>query len=207
MSHLPVLYVAVFAALLYLAWFVGYFVNPYVASHGIASELAVHGQPYASLFLVTDVINLFLISFLSLMMIRADKSFHVRIAALFYFIFGVATMLSTRFCLLCAPSVEKCIMSGDVLHRTILHYSLGIIAGFALFVAAFTVSRLLDSTNRILFRRVLLLTLVFGLLSILLSLTPLNNVSTALFQRVYLLILAIYIFIVPYIVFKQRTID
>lgn len=201
------LYVAVFAALLYLAWIIGYFINPYVATHGIASELTVQGQPHANIFLITDIINLLLLSFLSVMMLRANKSFYVKIVALFYLLFGVATMLSTRFCLLCAPSVQQCVLSGDVLHRTILHYSLGIIAGFALFIAAFTVARLLDVETRKLFRRALLITLTFGILSILLSLTPLNSVFTAAFQRVYLLMLAVYIFVVPFIVFKHKSID
>lgn len=204
-SRAWLLLAAFLATILYLAWFIGYFINPQVATHGIASELAVHGQPYAKIYLIVDVINLGIILLLSLMIIRINNSHITRRAAFLYALFGLATMLSTRYSLLCAPSVEQCVMGGDILHRTVIHYSLGMVAGVALFLSALSVSKLLDAKSRNGFRYVLFVTLTIGVLSIVLSLTPLNNVLVAIFQRVYLLALAIYVFAVPLIVSKQST--
>lgn len=189
--------------LLYLAWIVGYVINPQVAAHGIASELAVRGQPHSRVFLISDIINFGVILIISLMMVRMNNSLITRRVAFFYTLFGLATLLSTYFSLLCAPSVQQCVMNGETLQRTAVHYSLGIIAGVALFFAALNASKLLDENIRIVFKKTLIIAAALGVTSIVFSLMPLNSVVIALFQRIYLLMLAMYIFVIPFII-SQR---
>lgn len=206
-AYLTLYILASIAALLYLAWFIGYIVNPQVATRGIASELAVKGQPYAELFLITDTINLVIIGLISVTMIRLKKSAITKRIALFYMLFGVATLLSTRFSLLCAPSVGQCVAEGDVLLRMVTHYSLGVTAGLALFVSAYETSKLLDTGIRRKFKLILFTALCLGVMSVVFSFISLDPVFLSLFQRIYLLTLAAYIVAIPYMVSKHAAID
>jgi len=52
----PVVWLGVFAAILYSSWPLGFILNPHVARNALASQLEAPGQPYSWLFIALDIL-------------------------------------------------------------------------------------------------------------------------------------------------------
>lgn len=194
MNKTKLIYILSFiAAIFYTAWAFGYVLNPSVASGGTVSELSATSQPYRYFFLTTDLLMLItIIATAFLTFLTVNKTWQ-KVTILFYVLFGVLTVVTTFVPLSCAQSVESCTAST----QSVSH----------MFAGTFAFVSLLMSLLIVLFyskinRPIYALLIVFSWVSVAVINTLfvlLGNTGTviALSQRLFLLLTAIFIVLVP----------
>lgn len=102
----------ILAAVLYSSWPIGYIVNPKVASHGLASELAGAHQPFAWIFVYGDVAVGLLMLIVAVQLWRQCMPFRqqktLRLIILNVGGFGLATIIDALLPLSCSMSTQVC---------------------------------------------------------------------------------------------------
>jgi hypothetical membrane protein len=126
------------AGIIYNSWPLGYWLNPYVARHDLASELEALHQPYNWLFISGDVLSSVLIMYLVILLWKKHqptKSKRLTTLALVnLLLFAVGTIADTLVPLHCDPSVQHCAAG---LHNPLLiaHGFFSIAASTCLFIS------------------------------------------------------------------------
>ncbi|MGN6122596.1 MAG: DUF998 domain-containing protein [Sphingomonas oligoaromativorans] len=128
------LYLSALAGLVYNSWIVGYWLDPAVARHGLASELEAVHRPYNWLFVACDIMCSCLVVGLAGWLWRWRSNWLQRLILLSYASFGLFTVADALLPMHCDPSIQRC---PDVLHQPLLiaHGVCSIIASVGLFVA------------------------------------------------------------------------
>ncbi len=187
------------AAIIYSSWLVGYFFNMQVAMHGTASELAVKGQPLNWLFRGGDFIAGFLVVLVAILLFRKKKS-KQGLAIGMYLLFGVFTLLATKFSLVCSPIIQQCSEQLAV-SRAFLHTTFGLLAGISLFTSVILVAQNRGKSG-LLITYMSIAWVFLGLLSVLLgSLVDISTLQATL-QRFYLIGTSLFMYLLPRLVTK-----
>jgi hypothetical protein len=130
---------AVLAGLIYSSWPIGYIVNPKVAAHGLASELAGAHQPYAWIFVYGDVAVGLLMLLIAARLWQQLKPSRQQKGLVFIILnvggFGLATIIDALLPLSCSMSTQIC---PDALHDPLLltHALFTVIASNCLLVVS-----------------------------------------------------------------------
>jgi hypothetical protein len=197
------------AALLYSSWILSLWLNPIVFKSGVASELAVSGQPYASLFVAGDVIAGALILAIVFLILRRQVNKHkssIHFVALIGFaIFGLFTAFAAIARLECAPSVVECGTSAGIgLFQ--LHDLLGLVAALGMTITFTNCASLMSSA----WSKLLIIGLFFVWASSgMLALVDLSEpyLGSFLTQKVFLSINALLIFGFPYWISRKSSLN
>lgn len=192
---------AAVAAVVYSSWIVGYFVNSHVALYGTASELAVKGQSFASLFRTGDfIVSACILA--SALLLFVSRRIGQSLTIAMYMLFGVFTTLAAYFSLLCSPVLQQC-EGGAVLSRTFIHTTFGLLAGICLFMAI-----IVEAQRRKRYKSLLIIGSIawvcLGLLSVFLGFLVDTPAYQATLQRLYLLGASLFIFILPVLLTSQE---
>jgi hypothetical protein len=99
---------AFIAGLIYNSWIIGYWLNPVVARHGLASELEGLHQPYSWLFIAGDVACSLLIGLVAIMLRTEIKDRLLRLALLAVGGFSLFTIIDALLPIRCDPTVQSC---------------------------------------------------------------------------------------------------
>ena len=133
----PALFViAAVAGLAYLSWPLGYLVNPFVAGHGLASDLEVPGQPFGWVFVLLDIVSGVL-----MVAIRAPRAGRRRSRfvpgglLLGYAVFGLSSVLSAAVPLSCGTGRAALLACGTTTSTYGLHDVLSVVGYLAFFVS------------------------------------------------------------------------
>jgi hypothetical protein len=185
------------AAVAYSTWPLGYYLNPKVGATGYASELAVFGQPYNWVFIIGDVIAGILIFVVVLLLWhwlgKQLSTWHKWLLGLFA-LFGLLTILGAILPMSCTPSISICRAELDD-WQMILHNTVSIAAGLAIYITAFMVWKRYDRDERMLFMHVVMAALTtFGILSFFYAIIP---GPAYLAQRYFLIATCTWIFVLP----------
>jgi hypothetical protein len=195
---------AVLAGALYYSWPLGYWLNPAVGQHGLASDLEATGQPYNWLFTTLDVVSGALILLVTIWLARAWRPFmniSIKFILWGYGLFGVLTATDALLPMNCLADERQC---GAILHNpmVVLHgiASIGSIGALTLSIVG--TWQLLAVTYKSAFRlRWLLHTIMitwfgFGLLTLGLIITAhSSNVA----QHVFITICSVWTVLMPFI--------
>jgi hypothetical protein len=125
------------AGIIYNSWPLGFILNPAVAHHGLASELAARGQPYHWLFVYGDVFSSLLMLLVAGRILAYNKPFNDKLAvvslsgiALFCVMASIAALCPVQ----CVSALRQC---PSFTHNpiTLLHAIASIMVGFGLLIA------------------------------------------------------------------------
>jgi hypothetical protein len=108
------------AAIAYCSWPLGYWLNPYVGAHGLASELEAVHQPYNWLFVLLDVATALLTVVVAVLLGRLAMLRRYRLLRLSmysYAAFGILAGLGAVLPMHCDPSIHAC---GSIWHDPLL---------------------------------------------------------------------------------------
>jgi hypothetical protein len=200
-SHRHYLWLSVAAlvsASIYDAWPLGLWLNPYVALHGLASELESPHQPYHQVFVACDVVSSLLIVGLIYVIRRLTKHSQetavVRRLSFWMIIFAAATIADALTPLTCDPSLEHC---ATVLHsgQLIAHGLLSLIATVAIYLSILVCLRA-HPDDRLL-RCLHFGYLILSLAALIAVLLPGNN---SYIEQFYILGCSIWIAAIPFVV-------
>ena len=197
--------IGLLAAAAYSSWPLGYYLNPKVGATGYASELAVRGQPYNWVFIISDVLAGALVLVLAWLLYRQFNkrltSWHKWLLGLFA-AFGTLTIFAALLPMSCTPSISIC-PAGEHDPQMILHNVVSIAAGLAIYTTAFMVWRRYDRDRRMLHIHIILAALTtFGILSFFYSFIP---GPAYLAQRYFLIATCAWIFLLPFSFVKDRV--
>ncbi|HKU18818.1 MAG TPA: DUF998 domain-containing protein [Candidatus Saccharimonadales bacterium] len=99
----------VIAALSYSSWPLAFLLNPWVGRHELASELEAPHQPYAWVFIMTDVLTGVFIMLVGLLQLRTRKVSRLLFAAVAgYVLFGAMVAGAALSPLTCDPAQQSC---------------------------------------------------------------------------------------------------
>jgi len=183
---------AVLAGIIYNSWLLGYWLNPVVARHGLASELEGLHQPYNWLFIAGDVVCSLLIGLAAGLLWSHVKDRLLRIALLSVGGFSLFTIADALMPIRCDPTVQIC---PSFRHDRLLfiHGVCSILASFLLFVSVVLVwwqhrrSRLIQA--------IIIGYVLFSLFSFVAVFTPgQSNWS----QHYYLALCGVWLTLLPY---------
>lgn len=185
------------AALAYSTWPLGYYLNPKVGATGYASELAVFGQPYNWVFIIGDVIAGVLILVVVLLLWhwlgKQLSAWHKWLLGLFA-LFAALTIIAAILPMSCTPSISICRAELDD-WQMVLHNTVSIAAGIAIYITAFMVWKRYDRDERMLVMHVIMAALTtFGILSFFYAPIP---GPAYLAQRYFLIATCAWIFVLP----------
>lgn len=97
------------AAVLYNSWPLGFYLNPSVLHHDVASDLAKSGQPYNWVFMLGDVLTGLVLLLVAFLQWRRTRVRTARAAILAYAVFGITTALAAVIPLRCDYSSGQCV--------------------------------------------------------------------------------------------------
>lgn len=193
---------SVLAAILYCSWVFGYVINPSVAWHGTASELAASGQPWHSLFVRMDIVTAAVLAFTAaLMMTLVKKRIH-KLVVLLYAVFAVAVFLTAVFSLQCVSIDGACDLP-RYMERYAIHMTIGTCGLLSLFVGSLIT---MSTTKQSYIPRLAYVIVwaggVLGIASFLLSLLLFEQSVAALVQRAFLLAASYAMWLIPHLLLK-----
>ena len=195
---------AVVAAILYYSWPLGYWLNPHIFQHGLASDLGAKGQPYSWLFAALDVMSGALILLVALWLAHAWRRFtnvSIRLIIWGYGLFGVLTAVDALLPMNCLADEHRC--SALINNPAIILHGIASIGSIgALTVSIVGIWQLLIVTNngplrlRWLLHAVMFTWFGFGLLTLGLIL---NSRSSGVAQHVFITVCSLITILVPYV--------
>lgn len=189
------------AAFMYSTWIIGYILNPRVAISGTVSELSALSQPHRNFFVATDILMITVILALTIVVLGMARKTWQRMVILLYILFAALTLVTTFVPLECAQSVENC-TTGP---QSVGHMFAGTFAFVAMFMSLLVLifySRL-EKLSYVLFALFVWITVaVVNTLFVLLGHT---GPVIALTQRLFLLLTAVFIFLIPLILVSTRS--
>ncbi len=143
----PVVWIGVFAAILYSSWPLGFFLNPNVARSAFASQLEATGQPYNWLFIALDILSgLALLVGGSLQFLKS-KNLITRLCVVGYMIFAVLIIVAALVPFNCNSLSASC--------TNVAHSPLIIIHGSASIISAvFLLASIVLALMQLLYKRV-----------------------------------------------------
>lgn len=186
-------YLAVAAGVLYNSWLLGYWLNPAVARHGLASELEAVHQPYNWLFTAADVVSSGFVLLVCWLLWRRRSAAVLASAA----IFAAGTVADALLPMHCNPSLQRC-PSFRVDHLLLVHGIFSIMAAAALFISLALLwwhDRKSTMLNGLMVGYVL-----FGFFSVLEALTPASGNWS---QHYYLLLCGVWLALLPAAVWRS----
>lgn len=192
------------AAVAYSSWPLGYYLNPRVGATGYASELAAPGQPYNWVFISGDVIAGLLILTIIALLWRDLKPqlnrWHKSLLGLFG-LFGLLTIFAALLPMSCTPSISIC--PAELTDwQMIMHNTVSIAAGVAIFLTAYMVWHRYDRDERMLTMHLILAAFTtFGILSCLYAFIP---GPAYLSQRYFLIVTCAWIFMLPLVFVRSK---
>jgi hypothetical protein len=199
-----IIMLATLAAIFYYSWPLGYWLNPAIGRHGLASDLEAKGQPYNWVFVSLDVTSGLLIFGITLWLARTWHSFSnpsIKFILCGYGLFGVLTAFDALLPLNCLVDQKQC---GPLIHNPIvlLHglASIGSIGGLTLSIVG--IWQLLVLTLKVAIRIRWLLYVImigwfgFGIITLVLILTA-HSSNTA--QHVFITICSVWTILMPFI--------
>ena len=187
--------VASLAAVLYSSWIVGYLLDFKVAAYGTASELAALGQPHRTVFIITDILMLTAVTAVTVYLLPyAVKKSWSTVTLVLYWLFGLLTVISTFMPLKCAPSVVAC--SGDASY-SLNHLLAGAFAFLSLFMAMLIIAFYAGPRSTPLILATIFIWIAVALINTSLNMAGLEGIMIALSQRLFLLVNAIFLVVVP----------
>lgn len=190
--------VTVLSGIIYNSWPVGYWLNPYIARHDLASELEALHEPFRWLFVAGDVVSSILLIFAAVVLLisvrRLSRSNLMVVALANAIAFAVGTIFDALVPLQCDPSVQRCM---PYLHdpNLLIHGLFSILASVCLFVTM-TIFWWLDKRSRLM-RGIVVGYILFGVFSIVSIILP-GQDSWA--QHYSLLLDGVCIAIIPFII-------
>lgn len=192
--------VAFVAAFLYSSWPLGYYLNPSVSAHGLASELAARGQPYNWLFMALDVISGLLVVVVAWLIWRSHKKLPVwwlKPVLAGFALFGVFTAFDALLPMHCTPSLRQCPSLGHD-HLLILHGVASISAAVFLFLTAFAMWQISQLTKgRNLMGLVMIAWILFGFMSLVFFFVPGPGY---LAQHYFITLCSVWMVLLPYVI-------
>jgi hypothetical protein len=109
LNRRTVITLSALAALVYNSWPLGYWLNPAVARHDLASNLSAGGQPYNWLFTGGDILTGIVVLLLAaILWHKFGRTSAGRLLAIGYVLFGVFTAVSTLLPLGCSATDPRC---------------------------------------------------------------------------------------------------
>jgi hypothetical protein len=105
----PIIWAALFAALLYSWWPLGYWLNPPVASGAFASQLQAPNQPYNWLFIALDLLSGLIVFAVGIAQWRTAKNGLARLCILGYGLFGLLVIVAALVPFDCDSLSMNCI--------------------------------------------------------------------------------------------------
>src|SRR5260370_13363258 len=99
----PVIWLAWIAAILYSSWPLGYVLDPVVGHHELASQLEALHQPYAWLFVTTDVLTCLTLIIAGLQQISTRDNAWFKWCTLSYLAFALLVAAAALSPLNCNP--------------------------------------------------------------------------------------------------------
>lgn len=175
--------------------------NPIVFKSGVASELAVSGQPFAQYFIAGDIIVGAIVVAMVMLALRMQGSKHdisnLLVALIGFAIFGLFTALAAIIKLDCAPSAMYCGANADSNYFQ-LHDIIGLIAALGMTITFTNCAALVSGAwAKILIISLFLVWAGTGLLALLDFSQP--YLGSFITQKIYLIINAALIFGFPYL--------
>ncbi len=193
---------SVLAGVLYNSWPLGYWLNPAVATSGLASEFEALHQPYSWVFITGDVLCSLLVAAVCWLAwrhaepaIRKGRTLQAVIGGLA--VFAVGTTFDTLLPMSCEPSLQRC-PSFTQDHMLLVHGIFSIGAALGLFVSLLA---LWWSNRRDFLLNILLAGyILFGLFSLADALRPTHaNWS----QHYYLILCGVWLAAVPFAIRRK----
>lgn len=159
----------VVAGVLYNSWIAGYWLNPMVARHGLASELEALHQPYNWLFTGADILCSVIIIGLAYRLWRRGLSRLQKAILINYAAFALFTIVDAILPMHCDPSLKRC---PDAFHDPMLvaHGVCSILASLGLFLAV--VFSWWRAKREVLLQALIIGYILFGVFSLISLLTP-----------------------------------
>lgn len=135
------IFLAAAAGVIYNSWILGYWLNPVVARHDLASELEALQQPFNWLFTTGDIVCGLLVILLSVILWRrrtSKRHWTNKLASITFGLFGLGTLLDALLPLSCDPTIQQCPIT---IHDPLLlaHGFFSIAASLALFISVVAV--------------------------------------------------------------------
>ncbi len=164
---------SVLSGIIYNSWPLGYWLNPYVAQHDLASDLESLNEPFRWVFVDGDIVSSVLLIIVAVaLVVVIRKSFKptlVIVALSNAIAFAVGTIVDALIPLHCDPSVQRC---QPYIHNPVLliHGVFSIMASVCLFVAM-AIFWWLDKRSHLM-RGIVLGYILFGIFSIISILIP-----------------------------------
>lgn len=190
---------AVIAGILYCSWPLGYYLNPQVSAHGLASELGAVGQPYNWLFILLDVLTGIIVLLVAIMVWRACRKVPIwwlKPVLISYALFGVFTALDAVLPMHCVPSLRRCPGLGQD-HLLIVHGIASISASAFLFITALGMWHIGQIYHRLSFMWIIMLAwALFGLMSLVFFFVPGPGY---LAQHYFITLCSFWIALLPYV--------
>lgn len=141
---------AIFAAILYNIWPLGYVLDPNVLHNSYVSSLEVSGKPYAWLFILADILT-GLVAIIIGFGIRKTIS-HNRVSFIAYILFGLATSIDAIIPIAshCEESISAC---GIALSQILSPHDIAsIVAAFSIFTILLNAKHQFSKNNLKIFK-------------------------------------------------------
>jgi hypothetical protein len=188
---------SIIAGLLYCSWPLGYWLNPRVATHSLASGLEATNQPFNWFFIATDIASSLLLVIVALLLWHKYKYSKIRqivgVTLLCIVMFALNTIADALLPEHCIPNLMQC-ASFTQDHYLLVHGIFSIAASIFLFVG---LCILWCNRPRKPFLRILVAGyIVFGMISLIEAITPGRNGNWS--ENYYITLCAIWIAYIPW---------
>lgn len=196
-DRLLVIGLSVAAGLLYNSWPFGYWLNPAVSKHSLASGLEAAGQPYNWVFIGGDVASSMLAMAACLLLwrrLRGGERSRLAVAALVMVMaFGVGTIVDALLPEHCVPGLQRC-ASFTHDHTLLLHGLFSVGASLALFISVGVAW--MRQRYSVLLNGVLIAYILFGVVSLVQAVAPGNTSNWS--QHYYITLCSVWLALIPY---------
>ncbi|MEO7364511.1 MAG: DUF998 domain-containing protein [Candidatus Saccharimonadales bacterium] len=188
---------SVVAGLLYCSWPLGYWLNPRVANHSLASGFEALDQPYNWLFVTTDIVSSLLLIIVCMLLwekYRNSQSVRlIKVCLASFVLFAAGTIIDALTPEHCVPNLMRC-ASFTHDHFLLVHGVFSITASIFLFFGLCIVW--LHRRRELVLVVMLLGYIIFGAISLIEALTPSQNSNWS--ENYYITLCSIWIALIPY---------
>jgi hypothetical protein len=193
----PATIFAVAAGIIYNSWPLGYWLNPTVARHSLASGLEANGQPYNWLFVGGDIVSSVLVIVCCWLLWRrfgrGRSAALVGVAVGCIALFGISTIVDALLPEYCVPGVQQC-ASFTQDHWLLVHGMFSILASVCLCLGLVLVWW--RRRTSVLLNALLGAYVVFGLLSLVQAVAPVAAGNWS--QDYYMALCGVWLAVAPF---------
>lgn len=135
------------AALFYSSWPLGFFLNPSVGHHDLASQLEAPHQPYSWVFIALDVLTGISLVIVGTVQLRIRRNTMMTLVIFSYMLFGALVAVAAILPLSCDPTLGQC---GPLIRapRVIIHGASSIISVNMLLISILLLTKMVYEGRR-----------------------------------------------------------